>query len=88
MHGLEKGVEYLFCDSGREYINKGPLFFWMYVFYLSKFYELIDTVLIVLRKVRLIFVLLNPVTPKIFLLRTQDHPLPPLTPLSLSLPHS
>lgn len=53
LNGASKGFEYLFCDSRREYVNKGPLWFWMYIFYLSKFYELIDTVLIVLRKVRL-----------------------------------
>jgi len=34
---------------------KGPLFYWSYVFYLSKFYELIDSFLLVLKKKPLIF---------------------------------
>ena len=33
---------------------RGPLFWWCYVFYASKFYELVDTLLIVLRRKRVI----------------------------------
>jgi len=29
---------------------KGPLYFWVYIFYLSKYYEFLDTVLLVLKK--------------------------------------
>jgi fatty acid elongase 3 len=42
------------CEQDPEPI-KGPLFFWSYIFYLSKFYELIDSYLIVLKKKPLIF---------------------------------
>ena len=33
----------------KECAAQGPLFFWSYVYYLSKFYEFIDTVLLVLK---------------------------------------
>lgn len=45
----------MLCDSKRESAGKGTLYFWLYVFYLSKFYELFDTVFIVLRKAPLRF---------------------------------
>ena len=37
---------------------RGRIFFWYYIFYLSKYYELLDTVILVLRKVFLINYLL------------------------------
>eukprot|EP01122_Echinamoeba_exundans_P007446 TRINITY_DN2304_c0_g1_i1.p1 TRINITY_DN2304_c0_g1~~TRINITY_DN2304_c0_g1_i1.p1 ORF type:complete len:285 (-),score=76.76 TRINITY_DN2304_c0_g1_i1:260-1114(-) len=54
-HTLSESVELLFCDEGNKLKGKGPMYFWMYIFYLSKFYELLDTVLIVLRKGQLRF---------------------------------
>uniref|UniRef100_A0A7S3DFA5 Elongation of fatty acids protein n=1 Tax=Palpitomonas bilix TaxID=652834 RepID=A0A7S3DFA5_9EUKA len=47
--------EVLFCDADHAVVNKGRLYFWVYVFYISKFYELLDTVLLVLKKKELIF---------------------------------
>jgi fatty acid elongase 3 len=52
------GVDELFCttdtdpDSER---TKGRLFYTLYVYYLSKYYELFDTVILVLKKKPLIF---------------------------------
>lgn len=43
----------LFCDSGAEL--KGTMTFWMYVYWLSKFPELLDTLILVLRKKKVIF---------------------------------
>jgi len=44
-------VEPLFCDARHlEGEFKGPLYFWLYVFALSKFYELLDTVILAFRK--------------------------------------
>lgn len=51
----EHGLEVLYCDSQRKTGSKGTLYFWLYVFYLSKFYEYIDTILILVRKSDLIF---------------------------------
>jgi hypothetical protein len=34
-------------------VGKGPLYFWIYVFYLSKYYEWADTALMCLKKVPL-----------------------------------
>jgi nitrate reductase gamma subunit len=34
-------------------VGKGPLYFWIYVFYLSKYYEWADTALMCLKKVQL-----------------------------------
>jgi len=44
----------LVCEQEVEPI-RGPLFYWSYIFYLSKFYELIDSFLLVLKKKPLIF---------------------------------
>eukprot|EP01122_Echinamoeba_exundans_P009463 TRINITY_DN3359_c0_g1_i1.p1 TRINITY_DN3359_c0_g1~~TRINITY_DN3359_c0_g1_i1.p1 ORF type:complete len:276 (+),score=67.76 TRINITY_DN3359_c0_g1_i1:996-1823(+) len=49
------GWETLFCDAKNIETNRGPLFYWIYVFYLSKIYELLDTVILVLKKKQLIF---------------------------------
>ena len=49
------GLDGLICDTNRVSAGKGTLYFWIYVFYLSKFYELLDTVFIVLRKAPLRF---------------------------------
>lgn len=49
------GLEALFCDSGAKEVGKGPLYFWIYVFYLSKYYEWVDTVLLCLKKNQLTF---------------------------------
>lgn len=39
----------LICDSQRK-ARSGPLFFWYYIFCLSKVYEFLDTVILVLKK--------------------------------------
>lgn len=44
----------LVCEQDRDPI-KGPLFYWSYIFYLSKFYELLDSYLLVLKKKPLLF---------------------------------
>jgi len=44
----------LVCEQDPEPI-KGPLFYWSYIFYLSKFYEFIDSYLLVVKKKQLIF---------------------------------
>lgn len=49
------GAEALFCDHGSKEVGKGPLYFWIYVFYLSKYYEWADTALMCLKKNKLTF---------------------------------
>jgi len=44
----------LVCDPQGLH-SKSPLYFWYYVFYLSKMYEFIDTLILILRKKPLIF---------------------------------
>jgi len=44
----------LVCEQEQEPM-KGQLFYWCYIFYLSKFYEFIDSYLLVLKKKPLIF---------------------------------
>jgi hypothetical protein len=51
---LKEGLMAVMCDPDREY-TKGPFMWWCYLFYASKYYELLDTVIIVLRKKELIF---------------------------------
>jgi fatty acid elongase 3 len=43
------GWQSVACDH-RGTVMRGRLLFWMYVFYVSKYYELLDTVIMVLRK--------------------------------------
>ena len=48
----------MFCDTQKQEVNQGSLYFWVYVFFLSKFYEWLDTVLMVLKKVNTSYILL------------------------------
>lgn len=43
-----KTIEWFFCEN-QNTPSRGPLLFWSYVYYLSKFYELGDTILTLLR---------------------------------------
>jgi len=54
IHGTE-APEILLCDSKKKEIGGGPLYYWMYLFYLSKFYELIDTLILAFKKNQLRF---------------------------------
>jgi len=49
-----EGPLFTFCETAPGY-NQGPAYYWSYIFYISKFYELLDTVIIVLKKKPLIF---------------------------------
>lgn len=44
-------VEWFFCEE-TSVRAEGPLFFWSYVYYLSKYYEMLDTALVLLQKSR------------------------------------
>jgi len=46
----EGGVESLFCDRQRLQAKSHALYYWFTVFYFSKFYEFLDTVILVLRQ--------------------------------------
>jgi hypothetical protein len=39
----EGSIEWLFCDTADASGKSGPLAFWCYIYYLSKYYELLDT---------------------------------------------
>lgn len=52
---LEYGFTESVCNSQGTLSRQGPLHFWFYIFYLSKIYEFLDTVFIVLRKKSLQF---------------------------------
>jgi len=43
------GVEALFCDEQQKQQRETTLYFWYYVFFLSKFYEFIDTYILIVR---------------------------------------
>jgi len=43
------GVESLFCDANQIQLQ-GDLYFWYYVFFLSKFYEFLDTFVLIARR--------------------------------------
>jgi len=43
------GLESLTCDSNKFQLE-GNLYFWFYIFFLSKFYEFLDTYILILRK--------------------------------------
>jgi len=51
----KSGFESIFCDEKRDY-NKGKIVFWLYLYYLSKYYELLDTFIIVFRRAPLRFI--------------------------------
>ena len=36
---------FLFCEMSNAGTASGPLYYWSYIFYLSKYYELLDTAL-------------------------------------------
>jgi len=44
------GIEPLLCDENRKQGSETTLFFWYYVFFLSKFYEFIDTYILCFRQ--------------------------------------
>lgn len=44
----ESSFEFVLCENPATSAT-GPLFFWSYVYYLSKYYELLDTVLTLMR---------------------------------------
>ncbi|EGG24156.1 GNS1/SUR4 family protein [Cavenderia fasciculata] len=51
---MSEGPLFTVCEADHGF-NQGPAYYWSYIFYISKFYELFDTIIIVLRKKPLIF---------------------------------
>jgi len=50
----EQGIMSLLCEATPHAVS-GPIGFWIYVFHLSKYYEMLDTVILALRKKPIIF---------------------------------
>ncbi|CAK0870019.1 unnamed protein product [Prorocentrum cordatum] len=50
-HAQSGGLAWFFCE-GAGVAAEGPLYFWSYVYYLSKYYEMLDTALVLLQKSR------------------------------------
>ncbi|KAJ0976015.1 hypothetical protein J5N97_017980 [Dioscorea zingiberensis] len=48
LSSLSLPLPHLFCFPPSSTLPHGPIFFWSYIFYLSKLYEFIDTLLILL----------------------------------------
>jgi len=51
----ERGVAEIFCSLDPRAANRGRYPYIVYLFYLSKYYELLDTVILVLKKKKVIF---------------------------------
>lgn len=66
----DHGVEPLICDVERKgrHLNKGPLLYYFYIFYLSKIYEFFDTIFVILKV--LVFIIIFPFPSFI----TSNHP--------------
>mmetsp|Transcript_93901 Transcript_93901/g.265699 ORF Transcript_93901/g.265699 Transcript_93901/m.265699 type:complete len:258 (-) Transcript_93901:58-831(-) len=47
--GREGGLAWAFCEVPQQGRATGPLYFWSYIFYISKYYEMVDTVLALVR---------------------------------------
>mmetsp|Transcript_34285 Transcript_34285/g.87237 ORF Transcript_34285/g.87237 Transcript_34285/m.87237 type:complete len:262 (+) Transcript_34285:109-894(+) len=48
MH-VENDVQWAYCEKPIDGKAQGPLYFWSYMFYISKYYEMVDTVLALLK---------------------------------------
>jgi len=46
----ENGFFWLLCDVRHVKVMKGRLWYWAYIYYLSKYYEFLDTILLVFKK--------------------------------------
>jgi len=47
MRGKKEGADWMFCEQ--QQTATGPLYFWSYMFYVSKYYEMVDTILAILK---------------------------------------
>mmetsp|Transcript_30581 Transcript_30581/g.65940 ORF Transcript_30581/g.65940 Transcript_30581/m.65940 type:complete len:251 (+) Transcript_30581:313-1065(+) len=45
----EGSMNWFICEPNLPIKGKGPLYFWSYIFYVSKYYEMVDTVLALLK---------------------------------------
>jgi fatty acid elongase 3 len=52
---LKGGWYVMHCDQGNTHFTESQVYFWYHVFYLSKVYEFLDTIILVLKKKRIIF---------------------------------